>query len=143
MARVKIYGAKVQLTALRFSTPLIRTVLREVEHGAKVRTLHGPYTTGRLSHSIHAVGPIITGLKVRGTVSSDLSYAAAVQSGARPHKIRPRGDGYPLKFYWRKVGHVVRFMHVNHPGQKGKGYLTETLVQVARRHNMNIIIRDF
>ena len=98
MARVKIYGARVHISVTRFSTRLLRQVLLEMEEGAKIRASHGPYTTGRLAHSIRAVGPIPAGLRVFGTVASHLPYAAAAESGARPHIIRGRGN-YRLRFY--------------------------------------------
>lgn len=142
MARVKIDGARLTIKVTRFSSRIIRQVLRELEEGARIRAAHGPYATGRLASSIRSTGPIPAGFRVLGTVSSDLPYAAAAQSGARPHIIRGRGD-YRLKFFWRRVGRVVYPWYVRHPGQPGKHYLTETLVQVARRHNMKVRITDF
>lgn len=142
MARVRINGAKLEIKVTRLSTRLIRRVLEEVQEGARIRAAFGPYATGRLASSIKTTGPIPTGFKVLGTVSSDLPYASAAQSGARPHIIRGRGD-YRLRFFWRRVGRVVYPWYVRHPGQPGKHYLTETLIQVARRHNMKVRITDF
>lgn len=142
MARVRINRATVHVTALRFAVPLVRKVLREVEQGARARLLHGPYTTGRLAQSLHTVGPTTDGFRVNGTVSSNLVYAAAVNSGARPHIIRGRGN-YRLRFFWRRVGYVVTPWSVRHPGQPGKHYLTASLLEVAARHRFRVVIDDF
>jgi hypothetical protein len=66
-----------------------------------------------------------------------------VSQGARPHIIRPKGRGYPLRFEWggygsykprttpsggyrgpgRVVGgKTVRFMQVKHPGNKARNF---------------------
>lgn len=139
---------------------LLREVLREVEAYGKAATLGGPYTTGRLSNSIHSRGPTYTPIGVTGSVGSKLSYAALVHDGAKVHAIFPKGTRVfrlpggaryhkrpQLKFYWRKVGRVVwlpqipgsanRF-GISHPGQPGKRYLTRGLEISARRHNMHL-----
>jgi hypothetical protein len=36
--------------------------------------------------------------------------------GTRPHVIRPKGQGYPLRFYWHKIGAWRAAYEVNHPG---------------------------
>ncbi len=66
-----------------------------------------------------------------------------VSKGTRPHPIQPKGPGYPLRFKWGgkgsykartttsggyngpgKVvgGKAVRFMRVNHPGNKPRNF---------------------
>jgi hypothetical protein len=40
------------------------------------------------------------------------------------------------------VGRTVWFRRVNHPGQKGKGYLRRPLALAAARHNMKVVIYD-
>jgi hypothetical protein len=49
-------------------------------------------------------------------------YAGAIDQGARPHVIRPRRARF-LRFYWPKVGRVVFFRRVNHPGNKPYHFL--------------------
>jgi hypothetical protein len=46
-----------------------------------------------------------------------------ITKGTPPHVIRPRGPGYPLRFFWPKVGREVRFMYVNHPGTKPNRFI--------------------
>ena len=53
-------------------------------------------------------------------------YAAAIDKGARPHIIRPRGGHYlnaRLAFFWPKVGKWVFPRQVHHPGNKPYRFL--------------------
>jgi hypothetical protein len=96
-----------------------------------------------LAQSLYVKGPFLSpGTLVRGEVGSDLPYSAAVESGARRHLIFPRPPKTFLKFYWRKVGRVVYFDRVRHPGMRGKGYLANAARVVGRRHNLRVIIYD-
>lgn len=54
-------------------------------------------------------------------------YAYWTDQGTRPHVIRPKASnrtGY-LRFYWPKVGRVVRLRKVNHPGIRNPGHWAE------------------
>lgn len=44
-------------------------------------------------------------------------YAAPIDKGAGPHPIAARRAPY-LVFFWPRVGHVVRFRKVRHPGNR-------------------------
>lgn len=44
-------------------------------------------------------------------------YAAAIDKGARAHEIWARRAPY-LRFFWPRVGHVVHFKMVHHPGNR-------------------------
>lgn len=124
--------------ALKF----VRGVLHEVRFTARLSLFHGPYTTGDLARSLDIDGPYADGSRVYGNVGSSLAYAASVESGARPHVIRPNAPKTRLKFYWRKVGRVVYPASVWHPGQRGKKYLHHAAQVTARRHNMLIVHYD-
>jgi hypothetical protein len=52
---------------------------------------------------------------------TDVPYAAANDQGAKPHKIVAKNAPY-LVFFWPKVGRVVHFKSVNHPGNKAYGW---------------------
>ena len=139
--RIEINWPAVHKTTLGQAYKIVRRVCFEVQNEAKVRTLIGPYTTGFLSASIHTQVSIHKGGKeVRGRVGSPLWYAQSVHDGARPHTIRPLLPGYPLKFYWRKVGRTVRFMSVSHPGQQGQYFLAGPLVSAGARHGLKVTI---
>lgn len=122
--------------------PKMEQIIYELHFDAYRRTVTGPYTTGRLALSLKRIGPIVTGNRVTGRVGSNLPYAASVQSGAAPHTFGARGN-HRLRFYWRKVGRVVYPWYVKHPGQKGKRFLVDPLFDVARRHNMTVIVTEF
>lgn len=139
--RIEINWPVVHRITLGEAYKIVARVTREVEAEAKVRTLIGPYTTGFLSASIRRQITVRRGGKeVSGRVGSPLWYAQSVHDGARPHKIRPLMSGYPLKFFWRKVGRTVWFMSVSHPGQPGQFYLAGPLVSAAARHGLKVNI---
>lgn len=142
MARVRVHRLSAQATSRRAAQKLVREVVYAIQFRAKVTASVGPYTTGRLAKSITTeIVNVPTG--VRGRVGSRLKYAASAQSGAKRHKIYPHNPPYALKFFWRKVGHVVILGSVNHPGQRGKHYLTEPLKEIARRHRMRYVIYEY
>lgn len=51
--------------------------------------------------------------------------------GTNPHAILPRGRGYPLRFFWAKVGANVAFMKVSHPGGKRNDFVRESVKAAA------------
>ncbi len=121
---------------------LVQDVVREVRTAAFRILLEGPYTHGHLAMGLRTKIEIVPN-GVRGKVYIDgaiYPYAKAVEGGADPHIIRPHLPRRYLRFYWRKVGHVVYLKSVNHPGQKGKAYLRGPLARVAVRHGMRVII---
>jgi hypothetical protein len=58
---------------------------------------------------------------------SDVPYAAANDQGAKPHVIKPKSAGGVLVFFWPKVGRVVHFKSVHHPGNKAYGWAMKGL----------------
>ena len=134
MARVTIFQSVVREQSLTIALETVNKILLETEFKAKRIASVGPYTTGALALSIKRRRPVVRGAVITGELGSDLGYAHIVHDGAQPHGIAPRGPGYPLRFYWRKVGHVVTPLYVNHPGQKGKKFLTGPFGQVAARY---------
>jgi hypothetical protein len=141
VARVIVFNARVRKQSNEAAVDFIRQVLREVRFQARLHVAFGPYTTGNLARSIEVDGPHMEFAGATGSVGSRLSYAAAVEAGARPHVIRPV-NGRFLKFYWRKVGRVVYLEKVNHPGQRGKEYLLRAAESVAIRHRMLWVARE-
>lgn len=57
---------------------------------------------------------------------SDVHYTRFVDQGTKPHKITAKGGGY-LTFFWPKVGRIVHFKSVSHPGNKAYGFLMKGL----------------
>lgn len=135
-SRVVIYHSRARRQTAEHAERFVRRVLREIAFNARINASHGPYTTGRLARSIRAEGPRADFNIVKGTVGSELSYASAVEGGARPHLIFPIPPKTYMRFYWRKVGRTVYLDKVRHPGQRAKNYLSDAAQVAARRHNM-------
>lgn len=64
-----------------------------------------------------------------------------VHEGARAHTIRPRNPGGTLRFYWERVGYVVYFKSVKHPGVGSTPFLTSSLEDVARALGF-VVVRE-
>ena len=83
-----------------------------------------PVDTGALIASIRMeVKPGV------GFVSVGTDHWHYTEYGARPHVIEPRGEGYPLRFFWRRVGQEVEFWKVHHPGTPTVAYMRRALYQ--------------
>jgi len=66
-------------------------------------------------------------------VGSDDKIALMHHEGTVPHTIRPRNKPL-LVFFWRRVGHVVSFRSVNHPGTQPNRFLTNALRVLRSRY---------
>ena len=62
---------------------------------------------------------------------SAVPYTLFVDQGTKPHKITAKNAPY-LAFYWPKVGRLVHFKSVNHPGNKAYRFLEEGLARALR-----------
>lgn len=90
-----------------------------------------PVRSGQLKSLIRAqpvrrVGP----WTIESGVESLARHSAPVHEGARPHVIRAR-NAPALRFFWPKVGRVVFFKRVNHPGNAPQPFLTRAVHRVA------------
>lgn len=161
MAEVRLSRFAIRRKSRRVATEIVDRVLDEVLFEAFIIARSGQYATGRLAQSLHKVGPRPVGLRVEGSVRSDLNYAASVHNGAEIHQIFPRAAPHvyrfgsrrrpQLKFFWRRVGRVVFLPHIpgarsrigrSHPGiAHGKHFLTIPLRDAARRHNLRVVTR--
>lgn len=66
------------------------------------------------------------------TALVDVPYAEAQAYGARPHLIRARRAS-ALRFYWPRVGRVVFFKQVNHPGNQPNPWWKTSLQKTPLR----------
>lgn len=142
--RVRINRFAANTVTIEAGRRLLTRVVDDIKDGARIILLHGPYTTGNLVLGLESqirYGPFEANATV-GIPGRRFPYAASVEGGARRHLIRPTGDKKWLRFYWRRVGHVVYRKQVNHPGQSGKGYLRIPLVAVATRYGFRVITYD-
>lgn len=65
-------------------------------------------------------------------VGSEDPIALWHHEGTKPHVIRARRKPM-LVFFWPKVGRVVYFKQVNHPGTQPNRYLTDALQDLRAR----------
>jgi hypothetical protein len=143
---VRLDRFQIQVISIDAADKLIRRVTKEVQDGAEAILSFGPYTTGRLLTGLQTqirYGPYVVEGRV-GISGKRFPYAASVEGGAKRHKIPllPKPYGRSLRFYWRKVGHIVHFQQVNHPGQTGKAYLRIPILVVAPKYNMRVFTYD-
>lgn len=143
---VRLDRFQIRVQSIEAGRKLITQVMKEVKEGAEAILAFGPYTSGRL---VRGVTTRITygAYMVEGRVGISgkrFPYAASVEGGARRHKIPllPKPRGTSLRFYWHKVGHIVYFRQVNHPGQTGKAYLRIPILVVGPKHNMRVFTYD-
>jgi hypothetical protein len=142
VARVVIHHYRAQAESADEAVKFLRKVLHEIRFNARLHLFHGPYTTGHLASTLVVDGPTRSPGRVSGAVRATAPYARFPESGAKPHIIRPRPPKKRLRFYWRRVGRVVRPPLVHHPGQRGKHYLLEAARTAARRHNMILVVYE-
>lgn len=62
---------------------------------------------------------------------SEVPYTLYVDQGTKAHKIRAKNAPY-LVFFWPKVGRVVHFKSVNHPGNRAYRFLERGLERALR-----------
>lgn len=161
MARVRVYRAQLRVKSLAIATRIVEQVAFEIEQQATVICLHGPYTTGNLALQMYRRPPVVTGDRVAARVGNRASYARIAHDGAKIHDIFPKGAPRTyrfgrarrptLRFFWRRVGKTVWMNQIpggpntvgrSHPGYAGKKFLVRPLIDVAARHNMNIVVYD-
>lgn len=56
------------------------------------------------------------------TISEPDPLGRWIRLGTKPHTIQPKGAGYPLAFYWAKIGGMMYTYKVNHPGTEPNRY---------------------
>jgi hypothetical protein len=143
---VRIDQFQARRISMELALKLVRRTVREISEGASAILSFGPYTTGRMARHVKtriSLGAYI----IEGQVGVDgkiFPYAASVEGGARRHYIPkvPKGKGRWLRFYWRRVGHVVYAKQVNHPGQTGKAFLRIPMLEVCPRLHYKVFIYD-
>ncbi len=95
-----------------------------------------PYARGELRDSIVQHRTVATDSTFSTTFEATAPQAGWTNDGTEAHVIRPKRPGYPLRFFWPKVGTVVRFMSVNHPGNVGTKWWDKTLTAERYRQHM-------
>ena len=70
--------------------------------------------------------------ELEGHVIAVPKHALFVHNGTKPHVIKAKRAPY-LVFFWHRVGRVVSFKSVNHPGTPADPFLAKGLDKVFRR----------
>lgn len=135
-ARLELDRNRVRSAAMDPAVDLVRKVTRRVESGARRKV---NVSSGRTKASIYRTVRT-TPYTVTGKVGAESPWVLIEHDGAKPHIIRPR-KARALRFYWKRVGSVVTFARVNHPGRKGSKFLTDPLVVEGPRHNFRVVLR--
>jgi hypothetical protein len=82
----------------------------------------------------------VSGTRRSVTLEAPVIQAVTTDQGARGHPIRPKRAGGLLVFHWPKVGRVVFFRHVNHPGNPPRPWW-EAVVTDGCRQALRIAAR--
>lgn len=100
---------------------------------AAVAKITAPKDTGELAAG-HEIDYRHHGAKrdLESTVAAIPEHAIFVIKGTKPHTIRARKKP-KLVFFWPKVGRVVSFKSVRHPGTEPNNYLLGALKRVMKR----------
>ena len=117
--------------------PKVRKVEDATVRGAR-RTVR--VKTGAVRNSIQ-VSRKVAAKKYVVTISATHRRALLEHDGAKRHRISQRPGGPMLRFFWEKVGRVVYFRSVRHPGTKGSQFLTKPLLKAGLRNGFTVTIR--
>ena len=114
--------AAIRADALRIHSAAVRRTLFETR-------LRCPIRTGALSRSVKTTPSQARGDMIVATIGSPLDYAAATDTGSKPHRIVAR-RARALRFFWERGPRgpgVYFYRSVHHPGTKGTGWFTKEM----------------
>lgn len=104
---------KLRSHAGRIASRAARNVERELVREASVGSGFG--VSGETAQSIRVRATVRSPTLIRHRAEATAPQAEFRERGTRPHEIRPR-RAQALRFFWPRVGRVVMFAKVNHPG---------------------------
>lgn len=145
MARVEIFQPKANNYARgRGYTHVQRLVTIVTRDGKRMALRYTgntvrPSPTGELARSIRGTMRA-QGQQVTGRVQANDPKGLVVHSGAKPHRISPRGD-WPMVFFWKLKGRKIKTAGtIHHPGMQGKFFLTVPLSIEGRRLGFRVVL---
>lgn len=80
-----------------------------------------PKKTGKFAKGIRFQS-FAAGDNVGFKVTTPQPLGTFITEGTKAHSITPKGPGYPLAFYWEKMGKMWYTYHVSHPGTKANPF---------------------
>lgn len=89
-----------------------------------------PVDTGDLRTATTVKVTSTTPTSITAEALIDVDYGVFVVQGTRPHIITPK-RAQALRFYWPKMGGVVYFKSVQHPGTAANGFFTRVVQRFA------------
>lgn len=105
--------------------------IEDFKEAAKLNAPYRPDSAGpHLKDTIDSVIEESIGDKLSALIGTNPAehirgYSEIVQLGSKPHIIRPKGPGYPLRF--RVGGHKVIAWQVHHPGTEPDPFLMDLI----------------
>lgn len=135
--KLKLDREAVRRIPMELVIPRVRKVEEQTLRGAR-RTVR--VKSGAVRNSIQ-VSRKVTATRYVVTISATHRRALLEHDGAKRHDIDQRPGGPVLRFFWDRVGHVVFFRHVDHPGTKGSQFLTKPLLRAGLRNGFTVTIR--
>lgn len=118
------------IEALRYSPGIQRDIHRRADNVANFMRFRVGVKTGELLSTIRTEDELPSVLATAGRAGQtpQLGYQ---MHGTSAHVIRPRSAGGTLVFFWDKVGEVVYFKSVNHPGTARNDFVTPSVWAAA------------
>lgn len=89
------------------------------------------FATGELLAGIRVIRPKISAGELEGFVVALPKHAYFVHEGTKPHVIRAKRSDF-MTFFWHRVGHVVSFKKVSHPGTPAIPFMVKGLRRAMR-----------
>lgn len=117
-----------------------RSISRLADGMALGQILVAPKKTGQLAAQIHVGAKEHWARGIAVSVGANpgmrkYGYAWWTSQGAAPHRItaRPSNPTGLMTFFWARVGRVVQFRAVNHPGVRNPTHWVEGGAQIGMR----------
>jgi len=142
---LRLFHTAVARTLDSLENGIERAVAEAARDGAEEARRVGRFQdrTGQLRRNITAFRVTSSFRSVTWNVLSPMPYSMFVEKGTRPHPIYARNAPF-LVFFWPKVGRVVRFKKVNHPGGRPYPYMGPGYLKAERAlfRNLSVLTRD-
>lgn len=135
--KLKLDQDAIRRVPMELVIPKVNKLADKVERGAR-RTVR--VRTGAVKASIYR-SKKVTPSKYTVTIGARHRRALLEHDGAEDHDIDQRPGGPLLTFFWKKVGRIVYFSHVDHPGTKGSQFLTKPLLKYGLKSGFTVTIK--